>query len=84
MYHAGLPAGMEGEALDALFQWARDPVEQVSARRFALLGLCRQAGTYPDLRSELRLVLEEQRELHTKNFQRQVDSMLNALPRDPS
>lgn len=81
MYHAGLPAGLEGEALDALFLWARDPAAQVSIVRFALLVLCGVAENYPDLRPELRLVLEEQRDLRTKNFQKQVDGILSKLPR---
>jgi hypothetical protein len=84
MYHAGLPQGMEGEAVDALFRWARDPAAQVSTRRFALLGLCRLVSAGPGseaygLREELRLVLEEQGELHTSNFRKQASAMLAGL-----
>lgn len=76
MYYAGLPQGMEGEALDALFLWARDPSAQISTRRFALLGLCKIANDYPDLVPEIRLILEEQQELHTPTFRKQVARML--------
>lgn len=79
MYHAGLPEGREGEALDALFTWARDPEAQISTRRFALLGLCQLVTDFPDLVTEVRLVLEEQQEMYSPSFRKQVGKMLNGL-----
>ena len=55
---AGIPEEIEGEAVEALFQWLMDPKVLLSTRIFAMAALDRYCRQQPDLRHELRIVLE--------------------------
>lgn len=55
---AGIPEEIEGEAVEALFQWLMDPKVLLSTRIFAMAALARFCKQQPDLQHELRLVLE--------------------------
>ncbi len=55
---AGIPEEIEGEAVEALFQWLMDPKVLLSTRIFAMAALDRYCVQQPDLRHELQLVLE--------------------------
>ncbi|HEX2898165.1 MAG TPA: hypothetical protein VHS96_00445 [Bacteroidia bacterium] len=55
---AGIPSEIEGEAVEALFQWLMDPKVLLSTRIFAMAALDRYCVQQPELRNELRLVLE--------------------------
>ena len=55
---AGIPEEIEGEAVEALFQWLMDPKVLLSTRIFAMAALDRYCVQQPELRHELRLVLE--------------------------
>lgn len=76
MYFAGIPEEIEGEAIDALFTWAADLKENISTTRFALLALIRASKKHPDLRSEIRLIIESQLDQYTSNFKKQLQKML--------
>ncbi len=58
-YLAGIPPEIEGEAVDALFQWLLDPKAIISTRNFAMAALDKLCLKYPELRHELKVVLEE-------------------------
>jgi hypothetical protein len=55
---AGIPEEIEGEAVEALFQWLMDPKVLLSTRLFAMAALDKICLKHPELRHELRLVLE--------------------------
>lgn len=55
---AGIPEEIEGEVVEALFQWLMDPKVLLSTRIFAMAALDRCCKQQPELQHELRLVLE--------------------------
>jgi hypothetical protein len=55
---AGIPEEIEGEAVEALFQWLMDPKVLLSTRLFAMVALDKICLQHPELRHELQLVLE--------------------------
>lgn len=59
-YLVGVPPEIEGEAIDSLFRWMESPDIGISIRRFALLALIEVTKTYPELKEELKLILESQ------------------------
>jgi hypothetical protein len=56
---AGLPEEIEGEAVEALFQWLADHNATISTRFYAMIALDKFCRKQPELRHELRLILEE-------------------------
>lgn len=76
---AGIPEELEGEATDELFSWLLDPGIGVSTKSYALAALYRLSGKYPELRSELRTVTEDQLDKNTVSFRKQAEKVLRGL-----
>jgi hypothetical protein len=55
---AGIPEEIEGEAVEALFQWLMDPKAILSTRVFAMEALHKVCKRHWELQHELKLVLE--------------------------
>ena len=76
---AGVPIENEGEAIDLLFQFvlSNAVVPSIKVRAFeVLLRLCKK---YPDMKQELKICLEAQRERYTVDFGKRVGKMLEGL-----
>ncbi len=56
---AGVPEEIEGEAVEALFQWLMNPQLIVSTRIFAMAAMDKLCSKHPELRNELKVVLEQ-------------------------
>lgn len=56
---AGVPEEIEGEAVEALFQWLMNPQLIVSTRIFAMAALEKLCDKHFELRNELKVVLEQ-------------------------
>ncbi len=78
-YHCGIPDELEGEATDALFKWLGDPASNVSTKRIALLALVKLSKKYPELVSELKLMIEELDGKCTPAFDKLAGKMLERL-----
>lgn len=57
---AGIPEQDEGLAIDMLFHWLADPHADTHIKTVSLDVLDRLMVTYPELKNELSLILEEQ------------------------
>lgn len=76
---AGIPEELEGEITDALFQWILDPKITTSTKSFAVLALYNQTQKYPDLKNELRTVIEDQLEKNGSSFEKRAGKVLGKL-----
>lgn len=75
----GVPGEIEGMAIDQLFKWLTDPKITVSTKHFALWALENQLKKHPDLKNELKIVLEEQLHKNTAAFAKLVTKTLKKL-----
>jgi hypothetical protein len=58
-YLSGVPDELEGEVVTALFNWLQDPKSNITTKRNSILALDMISYIHPDLRNELKIVLEE-------------------------
>lgn len=72
----GIPLEMEGTIIDELFQWLMDPRISVSTKSYALSALFDFTQQQPDLKSELRLVLEDQLHKNSVSFEKHALKLL--------
>jgi hypothetical protein len=80
MFHlAGIPQEMEGEITDQLFKWLMDPLITVTTKEYAMLALLKVVRKHPDIKGELRAVLEDQMERNTPAFRKKVARVLLSL-----
>lgn len=56
----GIPEEIEGEVVEQLFEWMLDPKIKVAVKVFSMSALADIARKYPELGTELRLIIEEQ------------------------
>ena len=73
---AGIPSAIEGEAVEALFQWLMDPTVLLSTRLFAMAALDRYCVQQPELRHELQLVLERIVQEHGGSLEKKAQAIL--------
>ncbi|MES2556275.1 MAG: hypothetical protein V4604_09000 [Bacteroidota bacterium] len=76
---AGIPEEIEGEVTDALFQWILDPKVITTTKTFAVLALYNQTQKYPDLKNELRIVIEDQLDKNGVSFEKRAGKVLLSL-----
>jgi hypothetical protein len=76
---SGVPEEIEGEAIDELFKWLSDPVINVSTKVYSMEALNKLGIKYPDLKHELKLVLEEEFDRNTIAFKKRADKLLRSL-----
>jgi hypothetical protein len=76
---AGIPEEIEGEITNALFQWILDPKVSTSTKSFAVLALFNQTQKYPDLKNELRMVIEDQLDKNGSSFEKRAGKVLAKL-----
>lgn len=76
---AGIPEVLEGEAGTELFRWLSDPDTIVTTKTYAMRALFALSRKYPDLRHELKLVIEDQLEKNSVSFRKQAGKVLQEL-----
>lgn len=76
---AGIPEEIEGEVVDALFQWILDPKVITTTKTFAVQALYNQTQKYPDLKNELRIVIEDQLDKNGSSFEKRAGKILAEL-----
>ena len=79
MCNAGIPEEIEGEAVDEMFKWIRDPKVKVAVKAYSLDALYNFCVKYPELKEELKLVIEEQMEHHSFAFKKRAKRILKKL-----
>ena len=75
-YRVGIPKEIEGEAINDLFTWLTDPKTDVSTKTFALLALQGALQKYPELKSELKAVVEDQMHKNSVSFKKKAITVL--------
>jgi hypothetical protein len=73
---AGIPEHLEGEVSTELFNWLLDPSISVSTKSYALTALCRLSDKHPELKNELKLVVEDQCDKNSVSFQKRAKRFL--------
>jgi hypothetical protein len=76
---AGIPEEIEGEAVEALFQWLMDPKVLLSTRTFAMAALDKLCHKHPELKNELKIVLEELIQHNEGSLEKKARKILQAL-----
>jgi hypothetical protein len=79
LWLAGVPEEIEAEAIDALFRWILDPKVITTTKTYAALALQKLVSKHPDLKNELKLVLEDQLDKNGVSFQKRVGKILREL-----
>ena len=75
----GIPEEQEGAAIDLLFQWLIDPKVNVSIKSNALEVLVKVLEKYPDLKTELKLMLEDSNAQDSAAFQKKKEKILRKI-----
>lgn len=78
---AGIPESIEGAAADQLFAWLIDPNKEVTTKTYAAKALLPLTQKYPDLRGELRQILEDELPKNSISFQKTARQLLVELDR---
>ncbi len=55
-----VPEPLHGRVMDVCFRFLEDPQEKVAVRAFSMTVLANLAKTYPDIRQEIVLLIEDQ------------------------
>ena len=74
-----IPAKFHGEIMDLCFQYINAPTEPVAVKAFALTVLENLAKFYPDIRQEIKLVIEEKWEVESAAFRVRAKKILKNL-----
>lgn len=76
---AGIPEELEGEVIYALFKWILDPKISTSTKSFVVLALFKQTEKHPDLKQELKIVIEDQLHKNGSSFEKRAGKILAKL-----
>lgn len=75
----GIPKANEAEVVDLLFKWILDPTITVSTKNYSLDALLKFSKNYPELKNELRLVIEDQLSKNSISFEKHSKRILEKL-----
>lgn len=76
---AGVPPQNEGKAIDLSFEWLMSAEINVTIKSRAAFVLFKLTRKYPELKNELRLCLEDQRDKYSKDFKKRAVKILKDL-----
>jgi len=71
-----IPAKLHGEVMDICFGYITDPKEKVAVKAFSLTVLQNLSRQYPDIRNELKLIIEERWPHETAAFRSRAKKIL--------
>jgi hypothetical protein len=75
----GIPGEIEGEATDDLFKWLLDARVGISAKHYALLALYDLSIRHPELKHELKIVIENQLKKNSLPWDKKANKILEKL-----
>lgn len=76
---ADVPKENEGEAIDLLFKYFNDPKLNTTTKSRALFVLLRLVKAYPELKNELKLSLEDQKDRYSASFRQRCEGALKIM-----
>ena len=84
LQHVPIPKKLHGEIMDACFKFILSPVAHVAVKADSLTILQNMLKTYPEIGSELKLVIEERWQYETAGFRSRAKKVLKVLDKDSS
>ncbi|MFN5416916.1 MAG: hypothetical protein ACK5B9_07655 [Flavobacteriia bacterium] len=75
----GIPENREGEIIDVLFSWIMDSKVSVATKTNAMLALQKELNKYPELKQELKLVIQDQLDKNSVSFRNCAKKILQDL-----
>lgn len=79
LQHVGIPKRYHGKTLTICFDFIADPQVPVAIKAFSLTLLDRLSGSYPEIKSELRLIIEERWDHETPAFKSRAKKILGRI-----
>lgn len=76
---AGVPIESESEAIDLLFEWINSSNVNVTGKSRAMQVLYILSYKYPEIKNELKICLEFQKDKYSSNYQEKVKKILKEL-----
>jgi hypothetical protein len=76
---SGIPDEIEGEAADEMFKWMLDPKISVSTKNYSLFALYNLSKKHPELKNELKIVIEDQLNKNSTSFEKRAKKILAEL-----
>ena len=74
-----IPEKLHGEVMDICFGYILDPKEKVAVKAFSLTVLQNLSRQYPDIRNEIKVIIEERWEHETAAFRSRAKKILKEL-----
>lgn len=74
-----VPARLRGELMNTCFDYITDPAEKPAIKAFSLTVLQNLSRQYPDIKQELKLVIETQWEHESAAFRSRAKKIMNEL-----
>ena len=79
LQHISIPRRLQGEVMDTCFGYIIDPKEKVAVKAFSLTILQNLSREYPEIRPELRSVIEDRWDYETAAFRSRAKKILKEL-----
>lgn len=74
-----IPKRMHGRVMSVCFDFVADPETPIAVKAFSLTILCNLSAFYPEIRGELRLIIEEQWEQAPPAFRSRAKRVLKKM-----
>lgn len=74
-----IPEKYQGDLMDICFKYLESPTEALAIKVFSMSVLGNLAKTYPDIKPELKLIIEEQLPQQTAGFKSKAKKILRML-----
>jgi len=76
LQHVDIPEKFHGRVMDICFQYVSSPTEAVAIKAFSLVILHKLSKKYPEIKNELKLVIEERMDYETAAFKTHAKRIL--------
>lgn len=74
-----IPEKLQGDVMDCCFRFISDPAEAVAVKAFSLTILEKLAKDYPEIKNELKIIIEERWPYETAAFHSRAKKILNSI-----
>lgn len=79
LQHVEIPKRYHGEIMNICFDYVQSPTEAIAVKAFSLGILEKLLKIYPDIKQELKTIIEEQWEMETAAFRSRAKKILKAI-----
>lgn len=79
LQYISIPAKFHGDIMNICFGYISSPDEAVAVKAFSLTVLQKLAAQYPDIKNELKLIIEERWDYETTAFKARAKKLLRSL-----